>query len=266
MKARRSLVTMVLLGLLGSACSPNSVITTIPPTTTTSEVPPPPATGSLSTTTTITEPETTTTVTEESGDVDAQLEEAKRLMDTPELVEGGTLAENGAFDESSPGTNPFGELEIYSFVNKEGRLIIYIEGPAELVRAFWAEFDAVDGAGAVVKDTSYLGDKVVGPPWAGTAENGTEAKVADNPPNDPAPGSRLGALIPTDITTLEEFFRVSIWLYSGLVQGNYDFSHYQLLKQTMLENSEDGLLVAAIFFGLLGFGPNSAPILWVEGL
>lgn len=205
-------------------------------------------------------------MTVESGDDQVQLEEAKRLMDRPDLVEGGTLAENGAFDESSPGTNPFGDLEIYTFINEEGRLIIYIEGPAELVRAFWAEFDAVDEAGAVVKDTSYLGDNVVGPEWAGTAENGSEAKVADNPPNDPAPGSRLGALIPTDITTLEEFVRVSIWRYSGLEQGNYNFSHYQLLKQTMLENSDVGLLVAAIFFRLLGFLPNGAPILWVEGL
>ncbi|MCZ6662536.1 MAG: hypothetical protein O6951_06380 [Actinobacteria bacterium] len=205
-------------------------------------------------------------MTVDSGDVRAQLEEAKRLMDTPDFVEGGTLTENGAFDESSPGTNPFGDLEIRAFFNEEGRLVVYIEGPAELVRAIWAEIDAVDGAGAVVKDTSYLGDNVVGPPWAGTAENGTEAKVADNPPNDPASGSRLGALIPTDITTLEEFFHVSIWLYSGLVDGMYSFSHYQLLKQTMLENSENGVLVAAILFGLLGFGPNGAPILWVEGL
>ena len=178
-------------------------------------------------------------------------------MVSPEYVEVGELAENGAFLESSPDVNPFEGVTLHAFFDENGRLVIYMEGPAEKLRELWIEFDAVDDKSSVVQETSYLGDMAQGPPWVASAPKGSVAKVADNPPPETEAGSSLGVVIPTDITTLEEWVRVSIWLYSGLIEQKYDFAHYQLLRAEAIENLDDATLLVAFFSGLLSLDADA---------
>lgn len=178
-------------------------------------------------------------------------------MVEPEYVEGGKLAENGALMESAPDVNPFKDVTLHFYVDKNGRLNVYMEGPPEALRMLWVEFDAVDDDHAVQQETSYLGDQVEGPEWVPPTPKGSTRNVSDTPPPETPPGSPLGVVIPSDITTLEEWVRVSIWLYSGLIGGAFDFAHYQLLRAEAIRNLDDAALLGAFFSGLISLDPDS---------
>lgn len=185
------------------------------------------------------------------------VDEAKEKMVQPELVEGGKLTETGAIAESAPGANPFKDVTLHIYVDENGRINVYMEGPSEALRRLWIEFDAVDDDHAVQQETSYLGDQVEGPNWVPPTPKGSTRKVSDSPPPVTPPESPLGVVIPTDITTLEQWVRVSIWLYSGLIDGKYDFAHYQLLREKAVQNLDDAALVGALFLGLISLDPDA---------
>ena len=186
----------------------------------------------------------------------------KDLMVEPELVEGGTLTETGAFDAVTPGSTPFG-LSIRSYVDENGFVVFYIEGDPDALRRVWIEFDALSKNSALVGETSYLGDLVEGPDWVATVALGQILSVGDYPMGDAALSDRVAAVLTTEISTLDEFVEISIWLYSGLEAGVFDFAHYSLLFEVLLENADDGVVVAAFFSGILTpEGPNPA-LAWV---
>lgn len=260
---KRFLALSVVLGFLVAACSSTSEpLATDQPPTSAAESP-----DTTSTPNTTTPPATTTPTV----DPQAELEEAKALMTQPELSDGGILEQNGAFAESTEGLNPFEDLEILVYDDGE-HLNFYIEGPADLVRELVIEFDAQDSNGAVIRDTSYVGDLAVNPPaWAIEAQNGNTVRAADNPPPEASAGlhistaqsesgDRLGALLTSEITTLEEFVRMSIWIYWGLADGRYNYAHYIQLYENLVNDASDGAIVAAFFTGQLGAGPP--PLVW----
>jgi len=255
----------VVFSILLAACAPatSEPDPTDPPVTTaTNETP-----DTTSAPTTTAPPIATTSTI----DPRAELEEAKALMTQPELAEGGILEANGAFAESTEGFTPFEDLEVLVYDDGEN-LNFYIEGPADLIRGLVIEFDAQDANGRVVKDTSYVGDQAINPPpWAVEAENGNTVKAADNPPREvsagvristdqSASGDRLGALIESEITTLEEFLRLSLWFYWGLEDGRLSYANYIQLYENLIRDSSDGVLADASLLGLMGVLPG--PLYW----
>lgn len=261
----KTLRILVVLALLVAACKPAAVSTTTtkpPPTTTTTIVGPGSSTTSSSTTS------TTLTGGNLSADDSAAVEAARAAMGQPELSDGGQLAENGAFEQSDPGVNPFEGLTIYFFEDENGNLVFYIEGPAETVRGVTIEFDALGSNGAIVSEGGYVGDQLAGPAasWSEQpqSENGQIANASDNPPPPVGDSDTLGAFIPTPIKTLDEFAEISIWIYSGLVDGRFDYAHYRLFVEELLEMSDDFVVVAAFFSGLLtSEGISDAVLAWV---
>ena len=194
-----------------------------------------------------------------------QIDEAKGKMVEPEHVEGGTLSERGQFLASAAGVNdPLADVMVWFYVDENGRVNAYLEGPSEKLRSLWIEFDAVDGNGQVVSETSYVGSHGEGPNWVATTAKGTARHVADTPPPETPDGETLGVVIPTDINVSEEWTEISIWLYCELENGEFEFSHYRLTKEQALANAADGASVAALFSGLLGLDPNAPdPLVWV---
>jgi hypothetical protein len=193
-------------------------------------------------------------------------------MTQPELSDGGTLEANGAFAESTEGFTPFEDLEVLVYDDGE-HVNFYIEGPGDLVREIAIEFDAQDSNGQVIRDTSYVGDLVIDPPpWAVEAQNGNTVNGADYPPPEARLGmristaqsstaGRLGVHIPSDITTLAEFERISIWIYGGFKDGAYSYTHYLQLYVELLSSSSAGVRVAEAFRGFLG--PAPPPVAYI---
>ena len=261
--ARRIFLPLVALALLAGACS--STATT---TTTTTTLPPaeepekkePPKEEPTTSSTTTAAPSTTQPPT-----VKEQIDEAKGKMVEPEHVEGGTLSERGQFLASAAGVNdPLADVMVWFYVDENGRVNAYLEGPSEKLRSLWIEFDAVDGNGQVVSETSYVGSHGEGPNWVATTAKGTARHVADTPPPETPDGETLGVVIPTDINVSEERTEISIWLYCELENGEFEFSHYRLTKEQALANAADGASVAALFSGLLGLDPGAPdPLVWV---
>ena len=186
-------------------------------------------------------------------------------MTQPTLSDGGKLEQNGAFRESTEGFNPFDGLEVWVYVGEDGEsLVFWVEGPEEMIREVAIEFDAQAENFQVVRDTSYVGDMATDPPpWAVEAQNGNTVKASDNPPPQNPGASRLGALIQSDIKveTLDEFVQLSIWIYSGFIDGVYDYAHYLLEYEELIRRSSDGVIVAAFFSGLIGVAPP--PLEWI---
>jgi hypothetical protein len=193
-----------------------------------------------------------------------QIDEAKGKMVEPEHVEGGTLSEQGRFLDVAAGVNdPLAGVKVLFYVDENGRVNAYVEGPAEKLRSLWIEFDAVDHNGQVVSETSYVGSHGQGPSWVPTTPKGTARHVADTPPPDTPDGDPLGVIIPTDINISEEWAEISIWLYCELENGEFEFSHYRLTKEQAVENAPDGASVAALFSELLGLDPDAPdPLVW----
>lgn len=268
---------VVVLTVLVGACAKSSTTTTTkaadPPPAEPKE--PPPAEEQVSTSST-TKPAPTSTVPKGPTKRE-QVDEIKEKTVDPDYVEGGILGPNGAFLEFSETINPFPGVALHAFVDEDGRVHIYMEGlPDELIH-LWVEFDAVEGARTVTQETSLVGiaeDQMDdpkpdaagdGPEWVEPTPKGSTAKVEDNPPPEAAEDSPIGLLIPTDITTLEEWARISIWIYSGFHNGVYDFAHYQILREQIVENSSDGVIVAALFTGLLNPNQNELdPLIWIN--
>lgn len=269
MKRLLALTVAVALVLVACSSSTTEPVATDPPAATSTQSPSPTSTLASTTTTA----STTTSVI----DHEAELAEGKELMTQPELSDGGVLEANGAFAESTAGLTPFEDLEILVYDNGE-HLSFYVEGPEDLVRELVIEFDALSAGGAPVRDTSYVGDLAVNPPpWAVEAQNGNTVRAADYPPpgatasdggrglrvsyiiqvQDSA-GSRLGVHIASEISTLEEFAEISIWLYKGAESGKFSYAHYVQLYEELIENAGDGLVVAAFFSGVLGIPPPPA--------
>jgi hypothetical protein len=193
-----------------------------------------------------------------------QIDEAKAKMLEPEHVEGGTLSKQGQFLDVAAGVNdPLAGVEVRFYVDENGRVNAYVEGPAEKLRSLWIEFDAVDGNGRVVSETSYVGSDGVGPSWVATTAKGTARHVADTPPPETPDGETLGVVIPTDINISEDWDVISIWLYCELENGVFEFSHYELTKEQAVANAPDGASVAALFSDLLGLDPDAPdPLVW----
>lgn len=262
MKKTIGLSVALLLVVVACAPSTSEPAATDPPASTTES---PGTTSAPAASTTAPPAATTSTV-----DVDAALAEAKALMTEPELSEGGKLEQNGAFAESTDGFSPFEDLEVLVYDDGE-HLNFYVEGPSELVRELVIEFDAQDANGAVVSDTSFVGDLAINPPaWAAEAQNGNTVNASEFPPPtaksgqlialtaQEGSGERLGVHITSVITTLQEFERVSIWIYKGLENGQYDYAHYVQLYELLLNSASDGVIVAGFLFGLLGAQPPPA--------
>jgi len=268
---KRLLVLSVVFAIIVAACTPATSEpdpTDPPQPTTTSGTPD----TTAAPTTTAPPIATTSTI-----DPQAELEEAKTLMTQPELAEGGSLEQNGAFAETTEGFTPFEDLEVLVYDDGEN-LNFYIEGPADLIRELVIEFDALDANGALVRDTSYVGDLAVDPPsWAIEAENGNTVRGADYPPPgatasgealgvlasfttpiQASAGDRLGVLIASEITTLQEFEYISIWIYGGLRENRYSYANYLQLYVQLLDSSSAGVIVAELFRGLLGPAPPPA--------
>lgn len=269
---KRFLGLSVAAAMVLTACGPSTSepAATNPPAASTTQSPDP--TPAPAVTTTTSPAATTTTV-----DQQAELNEMKELMNEPELSDGGVLEANGAYAESTESFTPFEELEVLVYDNGE-HLGFYVEGPEDLVREIVIEFDALAADGTLVRDTSYVGDLAVDPPsWAVEAQNGNTVRAADYPPpgatasngalgvrvsyitpvQDSA-GSRLGVHIASEISTLQEFAEISIWLYSGAEAGKFSYAHYVQLYLELLENAGAGLIVGAFFSALIGIPPPPA--------
>ena len=146
--------------------------------------------------------------------VDDQVAAAKESMVQPTLADGGKLADNGEFLESDSSTNPFPEVEIHFYTGADGQLMVYVEGEATLLRELAMEFDAVTSGRDLAAETSYVGDQSSPPPWVVLTPKGSVRDAAEEPPPPEAnQAGRLGVHIPTDISTLDEFAFLSIWLY-----------------------------------------------------
>lgn len=250
----KRLQIFVVMVMLLVACRPAADATTtsrkLPATTTTSV-----AKGGPSTTSAAQPAPSSTTGGNLSADDATQLDEAKSHMGQPELADSGKLSETGAPDASAADQNPFTDLGIFFFEDQDGNLVFYVEGPPELVRGITVEFDAINETFNVVAEGGYVGDQLAGPGASWSLEpqttNGQVLQAADNPPPPVTDGDRLGAFIPTPITTLDEFTEVSIWIYSGLDEGRFDYAHYRLLLEMLIEQTDDSIIAAAFFAGIL---------------
>ena len=270
MKKTFGLSVALLLVVVACAPSTSEPAATDPPAAPTTESP---GTTSAPAVATTSSPAATTSTV----DVDAALAEAKALMTQPELSDGGTLEANGAFAESTEGFTPFEDLEVLVYDDGE-HLNFYIEGPGDLVRELVIEFDAQDVNGAVVSDTSFVGDLAINPPtWAAEAQNGNTVLASEFPPPtaksgqlivltaQEGSGERLGVHITSSITTLQEFERISIWIYKGFEDGRYSYAHYVQLYELLLNSASDGVIVGGFLLGLLGAQPPPAAWFTIEG-
>lgn len=243
MTKRMSLLLALLV--VTAACSTGVATTT---TSTTIKVPPPPQPPA---TTSTTLQQATTSTTLESSGVPPGLQEAKDMMVMPKLLSGGLLEENGAFAEDTEGHNPIDGIDIFVF-NYDNMIYLYLEGPANLMGEISLEADALDGNFGVVNDGGYVGQNGQDtPPWSQEGQVGKVQKAADSPPPDAGPNDRIGVVVPTEISTLDEFVRISFWLYRGLRDNKYDFAHFETLFEDVLENADAGVVVAAFFSGFL---------------
>ena len=66
-----------------------------------------------------------------------------------------------------------------------------------------------------------------------------------------------------DISTLDEFAFLSIWLYRSLEDGTFDYAHFELEFQALIGNTNLDVLAAAVFFGLIPASALNSSLWWV---
>lgn len=150
-------------------------------------------------------------------------------------------------------------------------LNFYMEGPDELVRELVIEFDAQDSNGVVVSDTSFVADLAINPPaWATEAQNGNTVNASEFPPPtaksgqlvgltaQEGSGECLGVHITSSITTLQEFERISIWIYKGFEDGRYSYVQYLQLYELLLNSASDGVIVGRFSIEVAGRGATTS--------
>lgn len=251
---RKAFWILIVMALVVAACKPAGQ-----GTTTTLKKPPPDSTSSTSTSTSTTSTSTTSTTLNSRAAAQANIESAKDLADQLTVADGGKLAENGQFVESEQGFNPFEGLEMYTWIDEDGFVVVYIEGPADLIRRIAIEFDALEGPRQLVNEATYRGFLGIGyPAWMDNLPDGRRINdSADLGPQEPSPEdtARLGAAMRT-VTTVEEFADWSTWLYSGLEEGFFTYAHFLELYDKLLANTDGETIEELMRGGLIDpWGP-----------
>jgi len=149
-------------------------------------------------------------------------------------ADGGLLAENGSFVESTDGFMPF-DIQMWAGIAPNDHLVFYIEGPTDVVTHLAFEFDGVasDGRTTVV-ETGLVGDGGPYPPWTLTVPKGTLITLDESPITfDPLP-ERIGGIVTTDITSAADFTMASNWLYAAFNEAKmYTYGHYEFLLEEL---------------------------------